>query len=229
MGLAAILALEQDPSFSIVAKCGRKDDLAACIQDAKPQVVLELTNADAVLKNVEIIIENNVHPVIGASGLKIIDIERLQKICYEKKLGGIVAPNFSLGAVLMMKYAREIAKYMPHVEIIEMHHDKKLDSPSGTAMRTAEMIAETRKKIVLEQGKEMIPHARGATYHDMAIHSIRLPGLIAQQQIIFGGESETLTLRHDSIARLSFMPGILLACKKTLELTELIYGLENIL
>ena len=131
----------------------------------------------------------------------------------------------------MMKYAKEIAKYMPHVEIIEMHHDGKADSPSGTAMRTAEILAEAIDTIKppTKASRENVQGARGANYRGIPIHAIRLPGFLAQQQIIFGNSGETLTLRHDSIDRECFMPGICLACEKAVTLDKLIYGLEEIL
>lgn len=227
MGQMAVKALSDNADFTLVGELGRQDNLAEKIKTSKAQVVVDLTNADAVLKNLQIIIDAGAHPVIGTSGLTKEQITTLQARCAQVKLGGIIAPNFSLGAVLMMKHAQDIAKHFPQVEIIEMHHDGKLDSPSGTAMRTAEMISTTRTSI--KASKEIIPGARGATYQQVPIHSVRLPGLVAHQQVIFGGIGETLTIRHDSIDRLCFMPGILLSCKKVMELNELVYGLENIL
>ncbi len=231
MGQATALALANNPDFMVVGKLGRNDNLATEIKNTKAQVVIDLTNADSVLENTRIIIDAGAHPVIGTSGLVHDQIKLLQDRCAKLKLGGIIAPNFSLGAVLMMKHAQEIAKYFPQVEIIEMHHAGKLDSPSGTAVRTAEMLAAARKKPANEQKntRETIPGARGASYQNIPIHAIRLPGLIAQQQIIFGGTGETLTLRHDTLDRQCFMPGVCLASKKVLELKELVYGLENIL
>ena len=157
--------------------------------------------------------------------------DELQKLCAQAGLGGLIAPNFAIGAVLMMKFAKEAIRYMPNVEIIELHHDRKADAPSGTAIKTLNMLAEARKQkpdpIVDE--KEILPGARGAQSEGIHVHSIRLPGLVAHQEVIFGGKSETLTLRHDSIHRESFMPGVCFGCKKVIELKELIYGLENLL
>jgi len=229
MGQAAVKAISDDAALALVGQTGRHDNLAAEIKASKAQVVVDLTNAEAVWKNAEIIIKAGAHPVIGTSGLLKEQVQKLQDQCTQLKLGGIIAPNFSLGAVLMMKHAQEMAKYFPQVEIIEMHHDDKLDSPSGTAVRTAEMLATTRNPVAKKSNKEVVPGARGAFYQDIHIHSIRLPGLVAHQQIIFGGTGETLTLRHDSIDRLCFMPGIILSCKKVIELSTLVYGLESIL
>ena len=230
MGVAAVKAISQDPELILVGTTTRGDDLTAAIKKNNAQVVVEFTNAEAVYDNTAEIIAAGAHPIIGTTGLTLEQIKQFQAQCAKAKLGGLIAPNFSLGAVLLIKYSREIAKYFSHVEIIEMHHDGKLDSPSGTALHTAEMIAEglashnPPKKL-----RETIPGSRGASHHQIPIHAIRLPGLVAHEQVIFGGVGETLTLKHDSIDRVSFMPGVCLACKKVLKLDKLVYGLENIL
>jgi 4-hydroxy-tetrahydrodipicolinate reductase len=230
MGQATIKAISNDPELTLVGTTGRDDDLAASIKTHQAQVVVDFTNAEAVQESTRIIIASGAHPVIGTSGLLMEQIKEFQAACKKAKLGGIIAPNFSLGAVLLMKHAQEMAKYFEHVEIIEMHHDGKLDSPSGTALRTAEMIAVNFKPTpVTKKTKETIPGARGASHHQIPIHAIRLPGLVAHEQVIFGGTGETLTLRHDSIDRVSFMPGVCLACKKVVKLDELVYGLEHVL
>jgi 4-hydroxy-tetrahydrodipicolinate reductase len=230
MGQAAVNALSENTDFTLAGATGRNDHLHAAICDAKADVVVDLTNAESVLKNAEIIIAAGARPVIGTSGLLKTQVEKLEQRCKELGLGGIIAPNFSIGAVLMMKFAGEFAAYFPHVEIIEMHHDGKLDSPSGTAIRTAEIIANTRHlSPEVKNIKETIPGARGASYKNIPIHAIRLPGLLAHQQIIFGDKGETLTIKHDTIDRQCFMPGVILACKKVMELNTLVYGLEHIL
>ncbi|HSW69709.1 MAG TPA: 4-hydroxy-tetrahydrodipicolinate reductase [Gammaproteobacteria bacterium] len=230
MGQLCVKAVENDADLVLAGQTGRSDDLALQIKNHEADVVVDLTRAESVLNNLQTIIEAGARPVIGTSGLLKDQVEMMQKKCLQLKRGGIIAPNFALGAVLMMKYAREMAKYFSAVEIIEMHHDKKLDSPSGTAVRTAEMLAETLNGRTAKQAaKETISGARGALYQDINIHAIRLPGLVAHQQVIFGSLGETLTIRHDTIDRLCFMPGIMLACKKVMELNHLVYGLENIL
>lgn len=230
MGQPAVKTIENDPDFVLVGQTGRAHDLAAEIKNTKAEVVLDLTNAESVLKNIKTIITAGVHPVIGTSGLLKDHIDELQKECAHLKLGGIIAPNFSIGAILMMKYAKEMAKYYKDVEIIEMHHAGKLDSPSGTAIRTAELLSmEYADKEKVKNTKETIPGARGATYQNIPIHSIRLPGMVAHQEVIFGGLGETLRIRHDSIDRQCFMPGIRLACKKVVELKNLVYGLEQVI
>ena len=231
MGQITTKTIANCAEFALIGTLGRKDNLAEEIKTTKADVVIDLTNPDVVLQNTKTIIESGAHPVIGTSGLTKDQLQLLQKRCAELKLGGIIAPNFSLGAVLMMKHAQEIAKYFPHVEIIEMHHDKKLDSPSGTAIRTAEMMSAVRTSVSIElkNVRETVAGARGARYQQIPIHSIRLPGLVAHQEIIFGGTGETLTIRHDSIDRECFMPGIIFSCKKVMALKELVYGLESIL
>ncbi|EKD73993.1 MAG: Dihydrodipicolinate reductase [uncultured bacterium] len=231
MGQLTAKTINNNPELILAGQTGRDHHLAAEIKQTGAQVVIDFTHADAVLQNLQTIIDAGAHPVIGTSGLMKEQVAPLQTRCAQLKLGGVIAPNFSLGAILMMKYAQEIATYFPYVEIIEMHHADKLDSPSGTAVRTAELLSATRSlpKTSIKQSKEVIPGARGANYQDIAIHAVRLPGLVAHQQIIFGGTGETLTLRHDAIDRECFMPGIILACKKVMHLNQLVYGLEHIL
>lgn len=230
MGILACETINSHPSFALVARLNREDDLQKAIIESNAQIVVELTRADCVYQNSLTIIKNNAHPVIGASGLLPEQIQSLQELCTEKKLGGIIAPNFSIGAILMMHFAAIAASFLPEAEIIEAHHQQKLDAPSGTAMKTAEMIAAARtdKKNQLAL-KELVPGARGATHHDVNIHSLRLPGILARQQVVFGNTGETLTITHDSIDRASFMPGIVLACKRVRQLDALYYGLEHIL
>ena len=231
MGQMTVKAINEHAAFELVGQTGREYNLKQAIMDSGAQVIIDFTNPDSVYKNTLAIIECGAHPIIGTSGLTEKQIAALQKQCNELKLGGIIAPNFSLGAVLMMKYAAEIIKYMPQVEIIEMHHDKKLDSPSGTALRSAELMANSIKNINdrIPSSHETIVGARGANYKNIPIHSIRLSGFLAHQEIIFSNTGETLTLRHDSIDRQAFMPGICLACEKVMNLNKLVYGLEEIL
>ena len=230
MGSLACETIGKHPSFELVAGLGRSDDLQTAIKETKAQIVVELTRADCVYANSLAIINHNAHPVIGTSGLLPLQIQKLQRLCVEKKLGGIIVPNFSIAAVLMMRFAAVAARFFPEVEIIEAHHQQKLDAPSGTALKTAEMIAEGRanKKNELPL-KELVSGARGASYHDVNIHSLRLPGVLARQQVIFGHVGETLTIAHDSIDRSSFMPGLILACERVQQLNTLLYGLDPLL
>lgn len=231
MGLMTVKAITEHPNLELVGQTGRGYDLKQAIKDSQAQVVIDFTHPSAVFTNASMIIETGAHPVIGTSGLIQKEIILLQEKCASQKLGGLIVPNFSLGAVLMMKYAKEIVRYFPHVEIIEMHHDEKADSPSGTALRSAELLAKVQTNINQPEKPliETVKGARGARHHDVPIHAIRLPGLLAHQKILFGNIGETLSLSHNSLNRDCFIPGICFACEKVVSLDHLVYGLEEIL
>lgn len=230
MGLMACATLIKHPDFELVAQLSRGDDLRAAIAGTRADIVVDLTRADSAYDNSLAIIESGAHPVIGTSGLLPSQIEHLGALCEQNKLGGIIAPNFSIGAVLMMRFSALAARYLPDVEIIETHHQQKFDAPSGTAMKTAELIASSRhKEQTTNVGHELIPGARGGSHHGISIHSLRLPGVVAKQDVIFGATGETLTLSHNSIDRASFMPGIILCCQKVRHLQTLYYGMEQLL
>lgn len=225
MGKTTVGAIEAEDDLTLVAQTTRKDSLADAIVQMQADVVVDFTQPDVVFDQAKIIIEANAHPVIGTTGLTPAQITTLQSLCEQKGLGGIIAPNFSLGAILMMRYAQDAAKYFPAAEIIELHHDKKRDAPSGTAIKTAELMANAQKNPPPYPDDP----ARGDIVAGTPIHSVRLPGLFAHQAVIFGGEGETLTLRHDATDRSSMMPGVILACRKVVTLNRLIYGLDQIL
>jgi 4-hydroxy-tetrahydrodipicolinate reductase len=232
MGQMTVKALTDHPNLTVVGQTGREYDLKKSILDSRAEVVVDFTHPSSVFANAMIIIEAGARPVIGTSGLTQEQIKRLKEECEKLGRGAIIAPNFSIGAVLMMKYAKEIVKRMPHVEIIEMHHPDKADSPSGTALRTAQLITEDKALSINPNNLsslETIPGARGATHQGVPIHAVRLPGLLAHQQIIFGGSGETLTLRHDSLDRQCFMGGVCFACERVTTLDLLVYGLEELL
>ncbi|KGK90582.1 dihydrodipicolinate reductase [Desulfosporosinus sp. HMP52] len=201
------------------------------LRSAKADVLVDFTNPQSVLKNSKTAILAGVVPVIGTTGLDEAEISEIRVLVEKENVGAFLAPNFSIGAILMMRFAKESAKYFPHVDIIELHHDQKLDAPSGTALKTAEGILEVREPMV--QGHpneyEKIPGARGADLGGIHIHSVRLPGLIAHQEVLFGGLGQSLTIRHDAFSRETYMPGIILSIRKSYELTELIIGLDNFL
>ncbi len=230
MGSEAVVAIQQDPALALAASLGRKDDLKEALSTCQPDCVVDLTTPQSVYENTKLIIDFDACPVIGTTGLTPEQIQSLSHLCEEKSLGGLVAPNFSLGAVMMMHFARQAAEFFPDAQIIEMHHENKLDAPSGTALKTAELIANNRRQATMAiDCKESHSGALGAHYKDVPIHSVRLPGMVAHQMVIFGGYHETLTLKHDSFHRKSFMPGIIMACKEVPKLSRLVYGLENIL
>ena|SRR3990167_4414869 len=230
MGSMACQTIASHPDFEVVAELGRQDNLVSVIKEKNAKIVIDLTNAGCAYENTLTIINNNAHPVIGTTGMSSEEINKLQQISLEKQLGGIIAPNFSIGAILMMRFAEQASRYFPEAEIIETHHQQKLDAPSGTALKTAEMMAKARVKAKNNLPiKEILDHPRGAEYKNINIHAIRLPGFVANQQVIFGSTGESLSIAHNCIDRSSFMPGIVLACQSVLNLKSLCYGLENIL
>ena len=190
-------------------------------------ILVELTTPDSVFCNSKLALKNGVRPVIGATGLSDDDINELSSLCQKNSIGGIIAPNFAIGAILMMKFSAEAARYMDRYEIIETHHEKKLDSPSGTAIKTAKLIAKNAK--TRNQAPNAGEAARGELVDGVPIHSLRLQGTVANQEVIFGGLGQTLSINHVTIDRSSFMPGIMLACEKVMSLEKLVYGLENLL
>lgn len=231
MGAEVVLAVSREADMELVGKIDRFDNLAERIQTLKPDVVVDFTHPDVVRDNVNIILSEGVRPVVGTTGLSDADLKAIQALSKKQKLGAIVAPNFAIGAILMMKFAAEASKYMPRVEIVEYHHDNKADAPSGTAIKTAEMIAATNHHInqAKLQETEHIPHVRGGKKAQIPIHSIRLPGYVAHQEVLFGGLGQTLSIRHDALSRESFMPGVILSIRKVMQMDTLVYGLENLI
>jgi 4-hydroxy-tetrahydrodipicolinate reductase len=206
------------------------DNLAAAIDSSKPQVLVEFTTPDAVKGNLRTALKKRVACVVGTTGLAPADLAEVAALCREYSTPALVAPNFAIGAVLMMEFAAKAARYFSAAEIIELHHDQKLDAPSGTALKTAEMMRHAEgSRFADESPKTDDRPPRGLAAGKIRIHSVRLPGLVAHQEVIFGGLGQTLTIRHDSISRDSFLPGVLLAIRKVLSCDGLIYGLEQIL
>ncbi len=231
MGQEVVKAVTAASDLELVDQTDLGDDLIARIKASQAQAVVDFTTAAVAFENTRKILEAGVHPVVGTSGLLAEQVAELQQLAEDKGIGGLIAPNFAIGAVLLMKYAQDAAKYLPDVEVIELHHNRKADAPSGTAVKTAQLIAEARQEIpkALVEEKELFEGARGSEVHGVRVHSLRLPGLVAHQEVIFGGTGETLTIRHDSIHRESFMPGVCLACRKVIGTQQLFYGLEHLL
>ena len=200
------------------------------LKKLRPDVLVDFTTPMVVMQNIEIALQSGVRPVVGTTGITQVDLARIGRQVEKLGLSAMIAPNFALGAVLMMKFAATAARFFPQAEIIELHHDKKIDAPSGTALKTAEMIAEERQADPPQKEELLkLPGARGALQDKIHIHSVRLNGLIAHQEVIFGGQGQTLLIRHDSYDRSSFMPGVILAVKNVVKHKGLIYGLENLL
>ncbi|MCL6448339.1 MAG: 4-hydroxy-tetrahydrodipicolinate reductase [Armatimonadetes bacterium] len=191
------------------------NDLEEELERKRPDVMVDFTRPDAAAANVKAALCRRVRPVVGTTGMGGEELQEIVEMAEKLRIGGIVAPNFAIGAVLMIHFAAEAAKYFPCVEIIELHHDQKLDAPSGTALATAGAMLRVRGGFGREPAAaevEKLPGARGGLYEGgVRVHSVRLPGLVAHQEVIFGGLGQTLTIRHDSISRESFMPGVQLA------------------
>lgn len=208
-----------------------QDSLTAMLESKKPDVVVDFTFPGIVYENSRTILEHNAYAVVGTTGLMPDQLKELGDLASEKGKAILVAPNFALGAILMMKFSQMAAKFLENVEIIEYHHNGKLDSPSGTALKTAEMIAAVKDKLPQDDRKfyEKLPHARGGEMGDIHIHSVRLPGMVAHQEVIFGGKGQYVTIRHDSLNRESFMPGVIMAVRRIPQENGLIYGLDEIM
>ncbi|HEY9641435.1 MAG TPA: 4-hydroxy-tetrahydrodipicolinate reductase [Coleofasciculaceae cyanobacterium] len=206
--------------------------LAMAAQERERAVMVDVTHPDAVYDNVRSAIAYGVNPVIGTTGLTAEQVQELSEFADKASMGGAIIPNFSIGMVLLQQAAARASQYFDHVEIIELHHNQKADAPSGTAMQTAQLLAEFGKLYnppsVSET--EKLSGARGAQTKDgIRIHSVRLPGLIAHQEVLFGAPGEIYTLRHDTSDRICYMPGVLLSIRKVVQLKSLVYGLEKLL
>jgi 4-hydroxy-tetrahydrodipicolinate reductase len=234
MGCAAVKAVNNHPELMLAGALDRSHNLGEELKEIAPDVVVDFTDASAGVRNTRTILEAGCRPVIGTSGFTEHEVSQLQALALKHKIGGVIAPNFALGSVLLMKYSSEVARFFPNVEIVETHHEKKKDAPSGTALKTAEGIALTRGEraatpLSPSQSTDLIPGAQGATHHGIKIHSIRLPGHLAHQEVIFGGTGEVVTLRHDVLDRECYMPGVCMACMEVVKINYLAYGLENLL
>jgi 4-hydroxy-tetrahydrodipicolinate reductase len=238
MELVAAVDIKAHEDVGLVVgteKCGVavSDNLAKALEESGAEVMIDFTRPSVVFDNVMTALQHHVSPVVGTTGLSKEQQEEIRQAAEREDTPAFIAPNFAIGAVLLMVLSAQAAKYMPEVEIIELHHDQKLDAPSGTAVQTANMIAEVRKAHGQghpeEKEKEGYEGARGADYEGMHVHSVRLPGYIASQEVIFGGLGQTLTIRHDTTSRESFMPGVALAAKKVRNLKGLTIGLDKLL
>ena len=233
MGTTTVHAINEAKDLDLVATLDIGDSLDRLVSSGA-QVVVDFTQPDSVMANLEFAINHGISVVVGTTGF---DTEKLSTVSgwlsKNPTVGALIAPNFGLGAVLMMEFAAKASKYFDSVEIVELHHPNKVDAPSGTAARTAELITEARKSV----NKDPMPDAtssgldgaRGVKVGDVPIHSVRLRGLVAHQEVILGDLGETLTIRHDSLDRTGFMPGVLLGVRKVIETPGLTFGLEHFL
>ena len=237
MGKEVCQTVINDPSTELVAKidiCG--DDVYSSIEKAfnevKIDVLVDFTQPDSIFGNAKFCLNNGIKIVIGTTGLSDGQIRELNDLSVKNNTGCLIAPNFSTGAVLMMMFSQMAAKYFDNAEIIELHHNQKKDAPSGTAIKTALMMSEAKK--TFKSGNcpetETIQGARGgSSYSDIQIHSVRMPGFMASQEVIFGSNGQVLKIRHDSTDRKCYMDGVMLAVKHVFDKNDFVYGLENIL
>jgi 4-hydroxy-tetrahydrodipicolinate reductase len=235
MGTEVCRAVDAADDLELVAMVDERDWLFN-VADAGAQVVVDFTRPDSVMDNIRFCIDQNIHCVVGTTGF---DEERLATIAEwlrpKPEVGVLIAPNFGIGAVLLMRFAQEAARFFPSVEIVEMHHPAKVDAPSGTAARTARLVAAARRAAGVPvapdatREADSLPGARGADVEGIPVHAVRLTGLVAHQEVLMGAAGETLTLRHDSYDRASFMPGVLLAVREIGSRPGLTVGIESLL
>jgi len=230
MGAEVVKAVTEAADLELVASLDLGDSLEALVTNGA-QVVVDFTTPDSVMANLEFLITHNIHAVIGTTGFDDARIAKIKSLLANSTSGVLIAPNFAIGAVLMMEFATKAAKYFESAEIIELHHPNKVDAPSGTAARTAELMSKSRKEAGLaampDATSTSLDGARGATIGDIPVHSVRLRGLVAHQEVLLGGIGETLSIRHDSIDRVGFMPGVLLGVRQVVNHPGLTFGLEN--
>ncbi len=231
MGAEVVKAVTEAADLELVAALDLGDSLDQ-LKANGAQVVVDFTTPDTVMANLEFLISNGINAVVGTTGFDPDRISKIEKsIAANPKVGVLIAPNFAIGAVLMMEFATKAAKYFESAEIIELHHPNKVDAPSGTASRTAELMSAARKEAKLPAMPDATSTsqdgARGAMVGDIPVHSVRLRGLIAHQEVLLGGLGETLTIRHDSLDRAGFMPGVLLGVRKVIAHPGLTFGLEK--
>lgn len=237
MGQEVVQAVTECPETELVAKIDiASTEMYHHIEDAARvtdiDVLVDFTQPKSIFENAKYCLNNGIKIVIGTTGLIDEQIEELKKLSQEKNTGCLIAPNFSTGAVLMMMFAKQAAKYFDNAEIIELHHNQKKDAPSGTAIKTAAMMAEVKEDFAKNNcpETETIEGARGGTsYSNIHIHSVRMPGYIASQEVIFGSSGQIMTIRHDSMDRKCYMQGVLLAVKHIAKNNDFVYGLDNIM
>ena len=233
MGLEVCRAIKATSDLELVAEIDLGDSLDL-LKSSKAEVMVDFTTPESVMGNLKFAIENGIHSVVGTTGFDKAKIDSLKNLlAANPKVGLLVAPNFGLAAVLMMQFAATAARYFESAEIIELHHPEKADAPSGTATRTAELMSEAREKAKLapmpDKTSKSLDGARGAKVGDIPIHSVRLRGLVAHQEVLFGEKGETLTIRHDSLDRSGYMPGVLLGVREVSKNPGLTVGLEHYL
>lgn len=231
MGSEVVRAVEAAKDMEVVAAIDADDSLQALV-DSGVQVVVDFTHPDVVMGNLEFCVAAGIHCVVGTSGFDNAKLAAVEQLLASKpEVGVLVAPNFGIGAVLLMRFSEIAARYYESAEIIELHHPRKADAPSGTAAHTARLIAAAREGMdpMPDATTQEEPGARGAVVDGVRVHSLRISGMIAHQEVVFGGESETLTIRQDSLHRTSFMPGVVLGVREIVGRPGLAVGLDKYL
>jgi 4-hydroxy-tetrahydrodipicolinate reductase len=230
VGATMVAAVQAAEDLTLSAEVDAGDSLSL-LTDGDTEVVIDFTHPDVVMGNLEFLIGNGIHAVVGTTGFTAERLDQVQAWLADTNTSVLIAPNFAIGAVLSMHFAKQAAPFFDSAEVIELHHPHKADAPSGTATRTAKLIAEARKGLPPNPDATStgLPGARGADVDGIPVHAVRLAGLVAHQEILFGTEGETLTIRHDSLDRTSFVPGVLLAVRRVTERPGLTVGLEALL
>lgn len=238
MGQEVVKAVVMDKELELVAKIdlicmgeGTYDSIEKAMKATPIDILVDFTQPDVIFENAKFCLNNGIRPVIGTTGLSDAQVEELRNMSMKNNVSALIAPNFTTGAVLMMMFAKQAAKFFDNAEIIELHHNQKKDAPSGTAIKTAQMMAEENDSFAKGNCEEveLYEGARGGkSYADIQIHSVRMPGYIASQEVIFGASGQILKIRHDSMDRTCYMKGVLMAIKHVMANDEFVYGLENI-
>lgn len=232
VGSVLAAAFQDEPDVEYVGGVTHGDDLASFLHDKRPQALVDFTRPSEALHNALAAVAAGASPVVGTTGLSAADVDKIETACHEKKIGGIVAPNFAIGAVLMMHLAEIAAPHFDAAEIIELHHAGKLDAPSGTALSTARRLSARRGGTPFSHRKaekETLPGTRGGEEGNVAVHSVRLPGFVADQEVIFGLPGQTLTIAHRTTSREAYVPGVLLAIRKVTAVARFYRGLDELL
>ncbi|OGI09247.1 MAG: 4-hydroxy-tetrahydrodipicolinate reductase [Candidatus Margulisbacteria bacterium GWF2_35_9] len=231
MGKEVVNAVKASTDMELIQECDINNSLDNYLSKNSVDVVVDFTRPEARMENVKTILNHGAAGVIGTTGFTDEDLEEIKKLCKKNKKGIIVAPNFAIGTILQMHFSRIAAKYFDTAEIVEYHHNQKADFPSGTAIKTAQLMAKERELFnpKLNDVVSNLDGARGADFKGIHIHSVRLPGMVAHQEVIFGEKGQYLTIRHDAVSRECYMSGVLMSIREVVKIDKLIYGLESLL
>ncbi len=249
MGREVVAGISRDPELKLVGavdikasqdsltlpdgstKIPLSADLSSLLEAHRPRVLLDFTIAEAAISAARISLQKGVNVVIGTSGLSDENLKEIEQLAVDNKVGVIAAPNFTIGIAVLLNAAKEAARFFDYVDIVEMHHQEKVDAPSGTAIATAKAMLQARGKPFLhtQTKKETLQGTRGGEIDGVSIHSVRLPGFLASQEVVFGGLGQTLSIRHDTIGRECYIPGVILAIKEVVHMKGLIFGLDTVL